>query len=164
MLAPNLQPIKGYELRETIGGGGFGTVYRAYQPAVQREVAVKVIKPALANDPSFILRFEREARTIARLEHPHIVPLYDYWREPAGAYLVMRFMRGGTLHDWLSEQPMALPDVLRVLSEVAEALDAAHRKGVVHRDVKPRNVMLDEERRVYLADFGLARYTEGQGE
>jgi serine/threonine protein kinase len=132
------QSIKGYELRETLGVGGFGAVYRAYQPAIKREVAIKVIKPALANDPAFILRFEHEAQTVARLEHPHIVPLYDFWREPAGAYLVMRLMRGGSLHDWLNEQPLTLPDALRVLTEVAEALDAAHRgiqfRRTIHRD------------------------------
>src|SRR5262245_2331318 len=84
---------KGYELRERVGAGGFGAVYRAYQPAVSREVAVKVILPQYANHPDFIRRFEVEAQLIARLEHPHIVPLYDYWRDPEGAYLVMRWLK-----------------------------------------------------------------------
>jgi WD40 repeat protein/serine/threonine protein kinase len=150
------QILRGYRLKEILGSGGFGAVYRAYQASIDREVAVKVIKPNLANDPSFIQRFEREAQIIARLEHPHIVPLYDYWREPDGAYLVMRLMRGGSLHDLLHAERLELDEVLRILHEIGDALDGAHRKGVIHRDVKPRNVMLDEERRVYLADFGLA--------
>src|ERR1041384_2710160 len=85
--------IKGYELRECVGEGGFGAVYRAYQPAIGREVAIKVILSERANQPDFIRRFEVEAQLIARLEHPHIVPLYDYWRDPDGAFLVMRWLR-----------------------------------------------------------------------
>ena len=84
------QVIKGYELRERIGSGGFGVVHRAYQTTVGREVAIKIIVPHYANHPDFIRRFEIEAQLIARLEHPYIVPLYDYWRDPGGAYLVMR--------------------------------------------------------------------------
>ena len=90
------QIIRGYELRERIGAGGFGAVYRAFRPAVGREVAIKVILPQFANLPEFIRRFETEAQIIARLEHLHIAPLYDYWREPDGAYLVMRWLRGGS--------------------------------------------------------------------
>src|SRR5215213_315868 len=93
--------LKGYELRERIGAGGFGAVYRAYQSTVGREVAIKIILPGLANQPEFIRRFEGEAQIVARLEHPHIVPLHDYWRDPDGAYLVMRWLRGGSLRDAL---------------------------------------------------------------
>ena len=93
--------LRGYELRDVIGEGAYGLVYRAYQPAVGREVAVKVIRPELANDPRFIRSFETEAQTVASLEHPHILPLYDYWREPDAAYLVTRLMRGGSLADRL---------------------------------------------------------------
>src|SRR5689334_1272825 len=95
------QTIRGYELHEVIGEGGFATVYRAVQTAVGREVAIKVILPEHANQPEFIRRFEVEAQVVARLEHPHIIPLYDYWREPTGAYLVMRWLRGGSLADML---------------------------------------------------------------
>src|SRR5574341_698391 len=91
--------IKGYELRELVGTGGFGAVYRAYQTQVEREVALKIILPDFANHPDFIRRFEAEAQMVARLEHFHIVPLYDYWREPDGAYLVMRWLRGGSLRN-----------------------------------------------------------------
>ena len=87
------QTIQGYELLERIGSGGFGAVYRAYQSTIGREVAVKIILPAYANDPEFIRYFEREAQLISRLEHIHIVPLYDYWRDPDGAYIVMRWLR-----------------------------------------------------------------------
>src|SRR5262245_27315384 len=93
--------IKGYEVRERIGAGGFGAVYRAYQTTVGREVAIKIILPGLANQPDFIRRFEGEAQLVARLEHPHIVPLHDYWRDPDGAYLVMRWLRGGSLRETL---------------------------------------------------------------
>ncbi|MCB0036806.1 MAG: protein kinase, partial [Anaerolineales bacterium] len=89
--------VKGFQLGERIGSGGFGIVYQALQPSVQREVAVKIILPRYANHPDFIRRFEAEAHLVARLEHPHIVPLYDYWREPDAAYLIMRLLRGGSL-------------------------------------------------------------------
>ncbi|MDQ7035297.1 MAG: protein kinase [Anaerolineae bacterium] len=91
------QVIKSYRVIEKIDSGGFGEVYRAYQPVIEREVAIKVILPRYANELSFIQRFEAEAQLVARLEHPHIVPLYDYWRDPEGAYLVMRWLRGGSV-------------------------------------------------------------------
>src|SRR6266852_2586499 len=91
--------VKGYELQALIGEGGFGVVYRAFQPAVSREVAIKIISPERANQPEFIRRFEIEAQLVARLEHPHVVPLFDYWREPGSAFLVMRLLRGGSVRD-----------------------------------------------------------------
>src|SRR5262245_45626862 len=94
--------IRGYALGERIGAGGFGVVYRAVQPLVEREVAIKIILPQYANHPEFIRRFEAEAQLAARLEHPHIVPLYDYWREPSGAYLVMRLLRGSSMYDQIA--------------------------------------------------------------
>lgn len=97
--------VKGFQLAELIGSGGFGVVYRAVQPSVQRDVAVKIILPRFANHPTFIRRFEAEAHLVARLEHPHIVPLYDYWREPNAAYLIMRLLRGGSLDGLLKEAP-----------------------------------------------------------
>ncbi len=149
--------VHGYELGERIGTGGFGVVYRAVQPVVEREVAVKIILPQYANHPEFIRRFEAEARLVARLEHPHIVPLYDYWREPDAAYLVMRLLRGGSLRDLLKAGPLP-PDVcLYILDQIGSALHAAHRFGVIHRDLKPANILLDEDRNAYLADFGIAK-------
>jgi serine/threonine protein kinase/DNA-binding XRE family transcriptional regulator len=149
--------IRGYALGERIGNGGFGAVYRAVQPLVAREVAIKIILPEYANHPDFIRRFEAEAQLVARLEHPHIVPLYDYWREPGVAYLVMRLLRGGSLHTALQAGPIPLDTVERLLEQIGAALHAAHRIGVIHRDLKPANVLLDEDGNAYLADFGIAK-------
>src|SRR5262249_47620177 len=148
--------VRGYELREQVGSGDVGVVYRAYQPSVGREVAIKVIRPDLVNQPSFLRGFESEARLVAQLEQPHLVPLYDYWRDPEGAYLVMRWLRGGSLQRALERGPWNLEPAARLLSQVADALAYAHRQGVVHRDVKPANVLLDEDGNAYLADFGIA--------
>ena len=111
--------VKGFHLGERIGSGGFGVVYRALQPSVEREVAVKIILPRYANHPNFIRRFEAEARLIARLEHPHIVPLYDYWREPDGAYLLLRLLRVGSLEEQIKTDPAY---------DVAEAIRSARRR------------------------------------
>src|SRR5258708_36299452 len=149
------QVIKGFEFRERIGEGGFGVVYRAYQPLVGREVAIKVILPEYANEPNFIRRFETEAQIIARLEHPFIVPLYDYWREPDGAYLVMRVLRT-SLRAELKKGAWEPDDAVRLLSQIGGALTTAHRHSVIHRDIKPGNILLDEDNNAYLADFGIA--------
>jgi WD40 repeat protein len=151
------QFIKGYELRAQIGVGGYGVVYRAVQPSVGREVAVKIILPQYANHPDFIRRFEAEAQLVARLEHPHIVPLYDYWRQPDSAFLVMRYVRGGSLHDRLTGEPWSPQAVAGLLDQLGAALTIAHRHGVVHRDLKPANILLDEDGNAYLADFGIAK-------
>ncbi len=151
------QTIKGYELLERIGTGGFGAVYRAYQSTMGREVAVKIILPGYANQPEFIRRFEAEAQLVARLEHLHIVPLYDYWRGPDGAYLVMRWLRGGSLRDALEEGPFSLEAAALLLDQVVSALATAHANGIVHRDLKTTNILLDEEGNAYLADFGIAK-------
>jgi WD40 repeat protein/serine/threonine protein kinase/DNA-binding XRE family transcriptional regulator len=149
--------IRGYRLGERIGSGGFGAVYRAVQPQVERDVAVKIILPRFADQPEFIRRFEAEAQLIARLEHPHIVPLYDYWREPGVAYLVMRLLRGGSLYTLLQQGPPRLEQVAMIVEQIGAALHTAHRAGVIHRDLKPANVLLDEEGNAYLADFGIAK-------
>jgi WD40 repeat protein/serine/threonine protein kinase len=151
------QVIKGYELREQLGAGGFGAVYLAYQPLVRRDVAVKVILPRYANQPDFIRRFEAEAQLVAHLEHMNIVPLYDYWRDPDGAFLVMRYLRGGSLRSMLKQGPVELEVAARLVDQIAAGLTIAHRHGVVHRDLKPDNILLDEERNGYLADFGIAK-------
>jgi WD40 repeat protein len=151
--------IRGYRIDSLLAQGGFGQVYRAHQPAVDRQVAIKVIQPQYANQPAFIRRFEIEAQLIAQLEHPHIVPLYDFWRDPSGAYLVMRLLRGGSLTDLLDRVggPLPLDLAARLLEQISAALTVAHRNGIIHRDMKPANVLLDEDRNGYLADFGIAR-------
>lgn len=151
--------IRGYIFIEKIGEGGFGSVYRARQLSVGRDVAIKVVKPDLADDVEFIRRFEAEAELVARLEHPHIVPLYDFWREPGAAYMVMRLLKGGSLSQFLRapEQSRTSLRVLPVIHHVAQALHAAHRAGVVHRDFKPANILLDEQGNACLADFGVAK-------
>ena len=157
MQAADLKTLKGYKLEERIGAGGFGTVYRARQSTVDREVAIKIILPAFANNPDFIRRFESEAHTIARLEHPHITPLIDFWRDPEGAYLVMRYLRGGSIRDALQDGPYELIAASQVIDQIASALDFAHRHKVIHRDIKPANILLDEDGNAYLADFGIAK-------
>ncbi|MFO7661096.1 MAG: protein kinase, partial [Chloroflexota bacterium] len=137
--------------------GTFGVVHRAYQPGIGREVAIKVIRPRFANNPDFIRRFESEAQTIARLEHPHIVPLYDYWREPDNAYWVMRWLRGGSLEQRLRRSPLPLEATIRLVDQVAAALQAAHRQHIIHRDVKAANILLDEDGNAYLSDFSVAK-------
>ncbi|MBN1562931.1 MAG: protein kinase [Anaerolineae bacterium] len=149
--------IKGYVLQEVLGEGGFGAVYRAYQPLVKREVAIKVILPRLASQPEFVRRFEAEAQLIARLEHLHIVPLYDYWRDLSGAYLVMRMLRGGNLETSLRRGELwTLDDVVTLVDQIASALHVAHQNHVIHRDLKPANILLDDERNGFLSDFGIA--------
>ena len=150
--------IRGYELGERIGMGGFGAVYRAVQPLVKREVAVKIILPQYANHPDFIRRFEAEAQLVARLEHPYIVPLYDYWREPGVAYLVMRLLRGGSLRMRLLDGPLSLDAATQLLDQIGIALFYAHNAGIIHHDLKPANILLDEADNAYLSDFGIAQY------
>jgi len=153
--------VRGYELRDQLGRGAFGAVYRAYQPSVGREVAIKVIAPELANDPKFIRRFEAEAQIVAGLEHPHIVPLYDYWREPRAAYLVMRLIGNHSLADTLAEGALPPARAASVFAQVASALHSAHRGGVIHRDVKPENILIDRDGNAYLTDFGMALASAG---
>lgn len=148
---------RGYVLGDVLGEGSFGTVFRSVQPGVGREVAIKVIRAELADDPDFVASFEAEAQLVARLEHPHIVPLYDFWREPGGAFLVFRLMRGGSVEQSLaSSGPWPIERVTRMIDQIGGALGVAHRAGVVHRDVKPANVLLDENGNAHLSDFGIA--------
>ena len=152
-----LRPARGYVLREVIGAGAFGTVYRAFHAAVGREVAVKAIRREFADDPVFIRRFEAEAQLVASIEHPNIVPVFDFWREPGGAYLVFRLLRGGSAAQRLASRgPMEIGEVTAIVEDIGSALTAAHQAGVVHRDVKPANILFDEQQRAYLADFGIA--------
>ncbi len=150
------EAIRGYELLEEIGRGAFATVWRARQPAVARDVAVKRIHPELSSEPDFVRRFEVEARLVARIEHPHVVPLIDFWRDAGSAQLVMQYLRGGSLERRLDDGPLGSDATRRLLVEVGSALAAAHDRAVVHRDVKPGNVLFDEHGYAYLTDFGIA--------
>src|SRR6516162_3807152 len=139
------QTIKGYTINDEIGEGGFGVVYRAHQAVIERTVAVKAIWPTLADDPEFVRRFETEAQMIAGLEHPQIVPIYDYWRDTSGAYLVMRWFRNGSLADAIKAKKnvWSVEDFTQLLDQVTAATNYAHRYGIVHRDIKPENILLD---------------------
>ena len=148
--------LRGYQLNEVIGEGAFSLVWRGRQPGLGRTVAVKQIRAELANQPDFVRHFETEAQTVARLEHPYIVPLYDYWREPDSAYLVMRYVAGGTLEAEVMGRGLEEYRLLRLVDQVGSALHTAHQMGVIHRDVKSANVLLDEDSNFYLTDFGIA--------
>jgi DNA-binding SARP family transcriptional activator/WD40 repeat protein/tRNA A-37 threonylcarbamoyl transferase component Bud32/type II secretory pathway predicted ATPase ExeA len=155
--------VPGYELREEIGQGLFGTVYRGYQPSVGREVAIKVINAELANSAGFIRRFAVEAQMISRMEHPNVVPLYDFWRGPEAALLVMRLMRGGSLADWVAVNEMNRDLALRLVDQVGGALATAHALGIAHGDLQPSNVLLNEAGDFFLSDFGIAGDTPTLG-
>jgi WD40 repeat protein/DNA-binding SARP family transcriptional activator len=153
-LALRGEPLRGYRLLERIGSGRFGVVFRAVQPHVGRDVAVKLFHEQIAMDPGFVLRFERESQLVAALEHPHIVPLHDYWREPGRAYIVSRYMRGGSLRALLERGGhLDRERALRIVEQVASALAFAHRQGTAHGAVSPSNVLLDGESNAYLGDF-----------
>jgi adenylate cyclase len=156
-LASESCSARGYELEERIGKGGFGLVYRASQPSVGRQVAVKMILPHYAGQEEFVKRFDNEARLVARLEHPHIVPLFDYWQAEDGAYLVMRWLDGGNLYESLKRKPWDVDSAADLLDQLAGALSIAHENDVIHRDVKPENILLDRSGNAYLTDFGIAK-------
>src|SRR5512136_3047460 len=145
-----------YELLDELGRGGMATVYRAFQPNVDRFVAVKVIHRSVAADKQALARFTREARLIARLEHPHILPVYDYNGHHDPPYIVMRYMPTGTLKEILMRDQLEFAEVIFLIRHIASALDYAHRQGVIHRDIKPSNIMVDSEGNAFLTDFGIA--------
>jgi eukaryotic-like serine/threonine-protein kinase len=145
-----------YELKALIGRGGMGEVYRAHDSRLGREVAIKILPQGLASDPKLRERFEREARAVSSLNHPHICTLYDIGSQDGIAYLVMEYLEGETLEARLAKGRLPLDQALTLAIEIAGALDAAHRKGVVHRDLKPGNIMLTKSG-AKLLDFGLAR-------
>jgi serine/threonine-protein kinase len=147
----------GYAILDLIGVGGMATVYRAHQISMNRVVAIKILPRHLLNDETYMHRFEREVRIAAQLEHRGIVPVHDYGEFEGQPYIVMRYMPGGSVDDLLVDGGMALDRLLRVVEQIAPALDFAHSKGVLHRDLKPSNVLLDEQGDAYLTDFGIAR-------
>jgi serine/threonine protein kinase/formylglycine-generating enzyme required for sulfatase activity len=146
-----------YRILHQIGEGGMAKVYKAFQANMERYVALKVLPAHYADEPQFAKRFIQEARTIARLEHKNILPVYDFGEHNKITYLVMRYLEGGTLKDVLSQGRLTLHDTLEIMDQVCSALDYAHRQGVIHRDVKPANIMIDAEGAAYLTDFGIAK-------
>jgi serine/threonine protein kinase/Tol biopolymer transport system component len=159
-----MEPIKfgRYEIKAEIGRGGMATVYHAYDPRFEREVALKVLPSAMLHDPQFRMRFEREAKTIAMLEHPAIVPVYDFGEEQGQPYFVMRYMTGGSLTDRMKKGPMPIQDVVHLFDRLAPALDEAHSKGIIHRDLKPGNILFDQYGEPYISDFGIAKIASTQ--
>ena len=149
-----------YEIRSSLGRGGMATVYLAYDPRFEREVALKVLPRELMHDPQLRERFNCEARTIARLEHYAIVPVYDFGEHDGQLYLVMRYMSGGSLEDRMKNGPLELTEVAPVLARLADALDYSHGHGVIHRDLKPGNILFDNQENAFLSDFGIAKLTE----
>jgi serine/threonine protein kinase len=155
-----LQQIDRYEIKRELGRGGMATVYLAYDPRFQREVAIKMLPRQFTHEPRFLERFEQEARTIAALEDPAIVPVHDFGEFDDAPYLVMRYMAGGTLRERMDGKPLSLAEIDQILGRLAPALYEAHRRGIIHRDLKPDNVLFDSAGRPYLADFGIARMAE----
>ncbi len=150
-----------YRIIEPLGRGGMASVFRAYEAGLDRYVALKVLPGEFMHDDSFAERFRREARMLAGLEHPCIIPIHAYGIDNGIPWMAMRLVAGGTLAALSHKGRLPHDRILTVLEGVAEALDYAHAKGVIHRDVKPQNVLLDEAGRVYLADFGIAKMVEG---
>jgi len=152
-----------YEIKSELGRGGMATVYRAYDPRFEREVAVKVLPSELLHaDPQFRLRFEREAKIIAQLEHTAIVPVYDVGESDGQPYFVMRYMSGGSLSDLIKAGVLDLNEAIRILTAIAPGLDEAHSKGIIHRDIKPSNILFDRRNNPYISDFGIAKLTQAQ--
>src|SRR6476646_1056945 len=153
----------GYRIEELIGRGGMGVVYRAYDLRLKRPVALKLVAPSLARDEQFRERFARETELVMSLEHPNVVPIYDAGEVDGRLYLAMRLVDGTDLGSLLRAEGALEPArAMAICAQVASALDAAHTRGLVHRDVKPSNVLLDSSEHVYLADFGLTRRLDDQ--
>ncbi len=152
-----------YEVKAELGRGGMATVYRAYDSRFEREVAVKVLPGELLHsDPQFRLRFEREAKIIAQLEHTAIVPVYDVGEADGQPYFVMRYMNGGSLSERIKAGGLTIEDAARILGAIAPGLDEAHSKGIIHRDIKPSNILFDKRGNPYISDFGIAKLSQAQ--
>jgi serine/threonine-protein kinase len=158
------QTLGQYHITALLGAGGMATVYRAHQESIERDVAIKVILPNLGEQGNFLERFRREAKTVASLSHPHILKIFDYGQYEGMAYLVMELLSGGSLADLIRKGPLSLETTGRMLDQVASALDFAHQQGIVHRDLKPQNVLLDNTGNTFLADFGIAKIVESEGQ
>ncbi|HEY4689159.1 MAG TPA: serine/threonine-protein kinase [Anaerolineae bacterium] len=150
-----------YQIAASLGKGGMGCVYRAYDPSAARVVAMKILPRQLALDPEFAGRFRQEVLVISRLSHPHILPLLDYGQADGYSYMVMPFVETGTLAHHLQGGPLPIEVIRRAVTQIGGALDHAHTLGVVHRDVKPPNVLVDAHGNYLLTDFGVAKLVTG---
>ena len=153
-----------YTIIEAIGEGGMGQVYRAHQASVERDVALKVLPDHLTNDATFLRRFQQEAKVIANLQHPHILSVHDFGEEDGVTYLVMPLMSGGTLTDLIQAKSITMKDVRRIMTQVGSALVYAHERGLIHRDIKPGNILIDDTGNCQLSDFGLVKELEGDSQ
>jgi serine/threonine protein kinase len=153
-----------YHLLEKIGEGGMAVVYKALDTTLQRHVAVKVILPYREHSSKFLARFKREARALARLSHPNILKIFDFGEFDNQPYLVTEYVSGGTLKDWIKGKPISWQKAAQTLAHVARALEAAHAQGIIHRDVKPSNILMANGRDPMLSDFGIAKLIEGDDE
>lgn len=153
-----------YEVLEKLGSGGMAHVYLAHDPYVKRQVAIKVMSAAVTADPEFRERFQKEAEVVAKLDHPFIVPIYDFGYFDNQPYLVIRYMVGGSVKERLEDTgPMAFSNAAKIIERMAAALDEAHRHNIVHRDVKPENILMDQKGETFLADFGIVKILSGGG-
>ena len=154
------QMLGAYRILTKIGQGGMATVYKAYQPSMDRHVAIKILPGQLADSPEFVKRFQQEARFIAKLEHPHILPVFDYGEDNGITYFVMRYFEAGTLKNKMEAGPLPIQEIDRIFTQLADALGYAHARGIVHRDLKPANALVDAEGNLFLTDFGIAKLLE----
>src|ERR1700752_111593 len=150
-------PFGRYRLIELLGRGGMGEVWRAHDTVTDRVVAIKVLPAHLSEDEEFQRRFRREAHAAARLDTPHVVPIYDYGEIDGRLFVSMRLIAGRDLDTVLTDGPLEPARAVRIIDQVAKALHAAHKVGLIHRDIKPSNILLDDDDFAYLIDFGLAR-------
>jgi serine/threonine-protein kinase len=157
------EKIGRYKIKSELGRGGMATVYLAYDPSFEREVAIKILPLEMLHDPQFHIRFEREIKLVAALEHPSIVPVYDVGDEDGQPYFVMRYMTGGSLSARIANGRFSLEDAARIVEKIAQGLSFAHKKGIIHRDLKPDNILFDENDEPFISDFGVAKLTEASG-
>src|SRR5947209_13647661 len=149
-----------FRIVERIGAGGMATVFKAYQPNLDRYVAIKVLPAYHARDPIFVKRFTQEARAVARLVHPNILQIHDFGEQEGITFIVMEYVDGGTLKDRL-KRALPIPDAVDFMIQASEGLECAHRNGIIHRDVKPANMLLRKDGYLLLSDFGIAKILEG---